>query len=819
MADKDDLTKRILKTKKESEELEAQLQRLIELGKSQSYYNSNPIKHEGETTTNKNKVQIIKSYDSNYSKHIDKPIPSKSCDKKISSSNSNTNIEPPKKLKNYDVNEAREYMKKQKEKRLKEHKPVNEAEPDIRKKRLEELRKKSRELVSRNVQLNRARSKSRERHEYVRIDDTNKKVTTGYENDTVEVNRPKKINIISNITLNPAENSKQPTSKLLHSPEKESDSTPVIHKTATQNTERTHASSSTLQSQVDSKLDLVQNFISKCNVESREESQINKNENFDENYCDKEINVSNFKKEFPDWLKEPPAQAYPFNFINTVKRKLQFVVNSPKPTVDVGIQSTYLENVEVDSRLASHHSKKCKIVDSNKVSNLKSFKSHHYDNLDAKAIEHLELIKTKNRLYSDIVPSLVPREFKEEIKTVFNIAETESESDTSKNIPDISSESGSSLQNNAESIRRNLSLDFELINAEKIKDLKLIQPTTNKSITSRSDRKYSPTCQRSKILDNKYLKVPQYSPLKTVSDHYESDFESDLKESINRSRESIVSFNSPEFSKQIIKSPPPPPQLAKISPKNNLLINNFSVKSEISTAPPSSINQNLNYLNNGSQNDSTSSNSEIPPSSIISTNFDVSKHAKSNTSKSISSVLPKSSKNDEVTEIIPSQDVIFMSSKESTIETNVNNTRVLKSKNNDISNGTLHNGNVGNNLATALSNSTSTNLGNSNISTAQSNSGIESSTSVASKSQNITSRQYKNIGDTEKTFDIPPLKDPDLYLIKNINKNYEQTDALLKNVSIRSRTKEDNMDSVSNNVLFLTIRKNLKDIVLYCTVE
>ncbi|XP_072394554.1 uncharacterized protein [Diabrotica undecimpunctata] len=246
----------------------------------------------------------------------------------------------------------------------------------------------------------------------------------------------------------------------------------------------------------------------------------------------KEIQTETVHKEFPKWLEEQPPQAYPFNFMNTITRKLHEVTNRHK---DIGIQNSIVspkvhEKVEVVASGKNHENSK-----------LRSFISHKCLNLDPVAIEHLELIPKNNY---DVLKRISHRSTQ--------ITETGSESDTSKNIPEISSESGTSLKKNKESVRKVLLSDNYVINTDKIDSMKLV-PHSKSDTTIKSDSQI-PTetnLTKQKKLGDYSTKEKKITDHLTVENAYGSDFESDIsnEENLNRSRRSIISFNRSPYNK------------------------------------------------------------------------------------------------------------------------------------------------------------------------------------------------------------------------------------------------------------------------------
>ncbi|XP_056637609.1 centrosome-associated protein 350-like [Diorhabda sublineata] len=611
MSDETGIVKKIIETKKQTEELKTQLQNLIDEGKnlfrpSQSTSNLLISKNE-EPLKSPNKVQIMKSYENKHSQQKSDPnIPRKT-----------ENTDVPKKSRSYDVKEARKYIKKQKEKRLEQSKVNNESKinAELQKQKLQELHKKSMLLLAQNVRAKRERSNTRDKNTYVRPQDTtttqnigrsksmdrisstgpgksknpnllyppsptfkNKSLDPNVKATAVEKGQPEKFVILARnftrgatkreATINQSasitfrqkidldKNTNETHNDMENIQESNNDNQDVIfkpndspkikklHHLTTQNlfNKEFEESDNQILSSVkpcgDSIKNILEyksplsnisnitirpqnaNLVEKANETCtpkqtlREDNSVNKKAEGIAKHS-KEIQTEIIHSECPKWLKEQPPQAYPFNFINTVTRKLQ-VANSQKLKTDIGIQNSLMSPTQAEKKEIPPSDNK---VDSNCKKDLKSFITHTCLNLDPAAIEHLELIPKKTY---DI----------QKIST--HITETESESDTSKNIPEISSESGTSLKKNKESVRKALT-----INTDKIDNMKLISHRSASLIptqSSNNNQKY----------DNK--------------SSYASDFNTDIEteSSLDRSRRSIISFNRSGYNKVIIPQPEQP---------------------------------------------------------------------------------------------------------------------------------------------------------------------------------------------------------------------------------------------------------------------
>lgn len=153
---KNTVSQKILETTRETEKLKQELEALIASGiRGRSAIVSSTSQVTPIESSN-NKVQIIKSYDSKHSQHVSKPLDPATVEPSTLS---------PKKPKTYNVEEAREYIKRQRGKRieeLKNKKSYTQITAEIRKEKLQELQQKANEIVKKNVEAKKSRSKSRE---------------------------------------------------------------------------------------------------------------------------------------------------------------------------------------------------------------------------------------------------------------------------------------------------------------------------------------------------------------------------------------------------------------------------------------------------------------------------------------------------------------------------------------------------------------------------------------------------------------------------------------------------------------------------------
>nr|CAI5860087.1 unnamed protein product [Callosobruchus analis] len=452
MEEIEDVNKRILKNRNETEKLKAELQGLINeglgLGDISKLQQQNECKDVKDPPPKK--VQIIKAYDGQCSSQIAKKekmseVPSKECLKKV---------------KPYNVEEAREYIKKQRQKRLEQLKlnsKENKQQTEIKQKKLQELHKKAIELVQKNVDANkRSRSKSRERTDYIRL-------------DTDHLPRSKSASKISSIkneqmqfNLMHHESKSMKISKIKRMPE--SKSVKVL-----QNISLVPASNFNLKH----KALEIENGLCPRDINITQDVQC------DNIRISKETQTTKPEKHFPKWLQETPIESSPHNVINTFRKKLEYAATCPKIKIDIGVQNSLYHKTGQDiPELQVPTTPKCL-------------------NLDPKTVEHFELKCSASPSMSYL---------------------SESESDTSKNIPDISSESGASLKKITESAKNNAISDVSLsINTYKIDNMQLKKGRT---ITIQSE-----------------------SPIIVITDESGDSFN---YQKLEDRKKSIISFGSPE---------------------------------------------------------------------------------------------------------------------------------------------------------------------------------------------------------------------------------------------------------------------------------
>lgn len=364
------VSQRVQKTKKEIEELKAELEKLINVGiKQNSNENETVKKFPTESTTNMMlPVPETNRTNTNRSRSVSRLTDVKEKTSVMQEINAKSSS---KKVRNYDPEEAREYIKKQKEKRLIERK-LKKADVNTKidtKQRLKDLHKKSLELVNKNVRQKRERSQSREKQQ-------NENVVPPSKIPNIVNVRAKEL-VRNNVNF--SRGTKLTTNNNNVEQEDNKEKAAIKIQAAYRGYKERKLYKSILASNIMTKRDL--------------------------NGKDKEIQTNN--NTVPEWLQISSTPLNPYNFINTVKRKLNLAV---KEYTNVAVQSSILQ--EDQSKLI------LKTKDQIKELLERSIKEHKSNE---SFVSHLKL--------------------KEPSVHLINNEETTSDSDTSKNIPDISSES------------------------------------------------------------------------------------------------------------------------------------------------------------------------------------------------------------------------------------------------------------------------------------------------------------------------------------------------------------------------------------------
>ncbi|KAK4877460.1 hypothetical protein RN001_009966 [Aquatica leii] len=457
------VSEKVTKTRHEIEELKAQLQQLINEGISKTDFTETRQNLSDLKAVSNDKINEIK--EKTFKDNVADSFKSVTIEKKLKGSILKPTVkqtnqdEPGKKVRHYDQEMARMYIKKQKEKRkeeLSKNKKEVVTSVDLKKQRLQQLREKSLRLLSKNIELNRARSRSRsreaaERNNIPESKQFNSAVTLNSKASSLENLHPQ----FQNITI------RSPQSNNV---DKE-DNDLLRHKSALkiQAVFRGYR-----QRKIYEKLKKRKHYLVEHNVSKEVQTQ-------------------------DSYLHIPTVIPYPHNFITAVKRKLNLVTQemAKARTADVAIQSSLVSELKSPNL------------------DLKSFLSHKC--LD---MEPLTLINKQSN------PNQVTLE-----------NGCGSESDTSKNIPELSSEGSisESLQKKSmHSTKRSHSSGSDqklTISVEGVKKLKLKPKSLESEVSEHLDGDVEISrisASRNSIISSNKCNYVTYSPKKSLTEELKS---------------------------------------------------------------------------------------------------------------------------------------------------------------------------------------------------------------------------------------------------------------------------------------------------------
>ncbi|KAB0797035.1 hypothetical protein PPYR_11096 [Photinus pyralis] len=402
---------KVAKTKNEIEQLKVELEQLISRGITErkcNFQESPPRDTETEVRdikakTFKDNIADILYNNGSEPEKIIVPLPkSKPADK--------SEVLQTKKVRHYNQDVAREYIKKQREKRREEM--INKRKEgvsiaDLKKQRLQELRETSQKLLTKNV--NRARSKER-------VEGINTAAKT-YRADTSS-ERKEMVESVPQLECVSSQRIVSARSPLTFDVLETAEIDKEVAATKIQALFRGYRHRKSI-------------------IEAK------KGEPTKELVC-KEVQTNLY--ESPKPVSLPEVVPYPYNFISAVKRKLNLVAQQAKENASVVLESPVRRSPD-----------------------LKSFLSDKCLNLDVKSVEHLTLRKSHTGLENGCA----------------------SESDTSKNIPELSSESSADTNMLHSNKRAHSDTDEELrlkINMDRVKKLRLRQ---RKSVESEISERIS----------------------------------------------------------------------------------------------------------------------------------------------------------------------------------------------------------------------------------------------------------------------------------------------------------------------------------------
>lgn len=502
------VSQRVQQTKKEIEQLKLELQKLINRGIETDRANTNTITVTEDKDENKSQpesktvlsVPLLSSVNQS-SYNVRKPSSTFAPKKNSNKEEKDANVSP-KKVRHYNVEETREYMKKQKEKRMEKSKLQMQASQnvvDTRKEKLKELQKKSLELVQKNIHLRRDRSGSRDKKKSPEKNRKINPITINGKLEQSKSNNPEgNAHIIPDLILSDIEEfpivcsnkdekvlteidlknicvrDDHTNNKLIQFDDLVKQYGDTHHKAAIkiQSYYRGYHQRKLfekIKKRRKKRLNgMVDNIKPALNMISKEKH--------------KEIPTDEvIKNNIPFWL-QTAVQPYPYNFISTVKKKLNLATSMPiKTSSDIGIQISIDEPEKIKRKKTKDEIKKA-IEESikSKYSEIgSSFLSHKHFDLNVKNVEDLYLREDKfHDLKNDcditkLSENLIEKQTHSKIKSVELLVSETSESDTSKNIPDISSESTISTAHSTNHNKIDMS-DYKLeINLSKLKNIKL----------------------------------------------------------------------------------------------------------------------------------------------------------------------------------------------------------------------------------------------------------------------------------------------------------------------------------------------------------
>lgn len=362
----------------------------------------------------------------------------------------------PKKLRNYNPEEVREYMRKQNEKRLQQAKQLKQSQhvsDDLKKQKLKELQEKSLKLVSRNVEKKRQRSKSREGAVNIAQNDRLNDLASVPHHvpdlissnlDSKDFNTQQKKSLLKSKSSQLIEKRIHPEFKNITFRKKPINSPETNHNVEQQLINKPPSPNTCYN-------ELQQKAATKIQAAYRRYHQRKMQKKTDEVTKVKETTATTTTETQTDFTSEKPIDVPqliqnfsipdPHNFINTVKRKLNLAINSytPKETVDIGVQfANSICNSFTEKSV--HDIKETLYKEINSHSKLRSdFKSVLSDrplNLETPGVVEIKSASLQKQTENGTKLSPV------HLHSKHSQLSKDSDSDTSKNIPNISSESG-----------------------------------------------------------------------------------------------------------------------------------------------------------------------------------------------------------------------------------------------------------------------------------------------------------------------------------------------------------------------------------------
>lgn len=391
----------------------------------------------------------------------------------------------------FDREKAREYIRKQKEKRLEEAKALNQAQNTIeaKKQKLKELHQKSLQILTKNVELKRKRSRSRETKEHtdkiahntkqedlkaaltniphlsvvkdvesngnnatrVKQSQKNSDCSKSSHDEIKILNHPQR----SNITIR----KKSPRPGELSSREHAStdffnnvSAVPVKNTKSPQGINKNEETITTKHKQAATTIQafyrgycqrkLYRKMIEKRKLLQQTKSKFQKHADLETDYH----SVNKNQEALQLLLPHIPTASHPYNFINSVRRKLNLAVGSYTPTAkaNVAVQSSFADSIcrtptqEIFEK--TKNDIKLVLEKSSKSSHLKSV-------ISPKTLDNKLKEAQLHHSHSSRISKKVSRQLDEPSKK-----QQDSDSDTSRNIPNISSESSARCDTNADKL-------------------------------------------------------------------------------------------------------------------------------------------------------------------------------------------------------------------------------------------------------------------------------------------------------------------------------------------------------------------------------
>lgn len=530
----DEVTQKVQNTKKEIDHLKAELEKLISTGiNSANSFNFNAVNKENlQAPENKPDVRIKFRHVSDVDKqpdvrkvHQSRRTATTKLQAVPSSGSVTRNLSKSPECNRkclYNRREAQEYIKKQREKRKEMAKLTSKENEDLeaKKLKLKELHKKSLLLVKKNVEQKRKRSKSREtiqqtenvaqergrdiKNEFPAVSHIPDLIMTN-----VVDNKHKKEKIAQKSNKHDCEANKKPSQccssekicveDCTYSGKTDEAQNPYIE------TEFLDEAATKIQAQY-------RGYQQRKQYKQMKDAK-SKTIAANATKTTTETQTENKSAAIPDWLN-PLTLSHPYNFISTVKRKLNFVINS-SPSVKLNVPVQASSDVEP-----------------------KTPKQESFQKTMNELREAIEKSAKSNKCGGGNLEELVAQK-RAQIGTDQGVHSKNSDSDTSKDIPNISNESsvhsilsdkikGSRALGNSQkeySVDTDYPTDSDFseakLNTDKLKDLKLQQRKDNNYVkkskeTVHSKKPYAKEKQTSK--DNSSA-----SSIKTIKSFSESD--------------------------------------------------------------------------------------------------------------------------------------------------------------------------------------------------------------------------------------------------------------------------------------------------------